>query len=80
MKCVCVCVFNYIALLWAFGAACGLSLVAVNPAPHSGGFSCWLWDTRASAVVALGLSCLKAGGIFLDQGSNSCLLHWQVDS
>ena len=26
------------------------------------------------------LSCAMAGGIFLDQGSNLCLLHWQVDS
>ena len=28
----------------------------------------------------LGLSCPKARGIFPDQGSNPCLLHWQVDS
>ena len=27
-----------------------------------------------------GLSCSVACGIFLDQGSNPCLLHWQVDS
>ena len=33
-----------------------------------------------SIVVAHGLSCSTAGGIFLDQGSNPCLLHWQVDS
>ena len=26
------------------------------------------------------LSCSSACGIFLDQGSNPCLLHWQVDS
>ena len=26
------------------------------------------------------LSCSMAHGIFLDQGSNLCLLHWQVDS
>ena len=31
-------------------------------------------------VVAHGLSCSEACGIFLDQGSNPCLLHWQVDS
>ena len=31
-------------------------------------------------VVALGLSCFAACGIFLDQGSNLCPLHWQVDS
>ena len=27
-----------------------------------------------------GLSCSKACVIFLDQGLNPCLLHWQVDS
>ena len=25
-------------------------------------------------------NCSAACGIFLDQGSNPCLLHWQVDS
>ena len=34
----------------------------------------------ASVVVAHGLSCSAACGIFLDQGSNPCPLHWQVDS
>ena len=33
-----------------------------------------------SVVVAHGLSCSAACGIFLDQGSNPCLLHWQADS
>ena len=33
-----------------------------------------------SVVVAHGLSCSAACGIFLDQGSNLCPLHWQVDS
>ena len=31
-----------------------------------------------SVVVAHGLSCSAACGIFLDQGSNSCPLHWQA--
>ena len=31
-------------------------------------------------VVAHGLSCSVACGILQDQGSNPCLLHWQVDS
>ena len=51
-----------------------------------------LWGARASAVsgpglqstgsivVAHGLSCSTACGIFLDHRSNLCLLHWQVDS
>ena len=33
-----------------------------------------------SAVVAHGLSCSTACGIFPDQGSNPCPLHWQADS
>ena len=35
---------------------------------------------EGSVVVAHGLSCSAACGIFPDQGSNPCLLHWQVDS
>ena len=33
-----------------------------------------------SAIVAHGPSCSGACGIFPDQGSNPCPLHWQVDS
>ena len=33
-----------------------------------------------SVIVALGLNCSVACGIFPDQGSNPQLLHWQVDS
>ena len=33
-----------------------------------------------SVVVAQGLSCSAACGIFPDQGSNPCPLHWQADS
>ena len=33
-----------------------------------------------SVVVAPGFSCSAACGIFPDQGSNPCPLHWQVDS
>ena len=33
-----------------------------------------------SAVVAHGPSCSAVCGIFPDQGSNSCPLHWQADS
>ena len=39
----------------------------------------WL-QCVGSVVVALGLSCSKACGIFQDQGSNVCLLRWQADS
>ena len=37
-------------------------------------------SNAASVVVAHGLSCSMARGIFLDQGSNLCLLHGQVGS
>ena len=50
---------------------------------HCGGFSCcgaWALGTQASVVVAHGLSCSVACGIFPDQGLNPCPLHWQVDS
>ena len=30
--------------------------------------------------MAHGLSCSAVCGVFPDQGLNSCLLHWQVDS
>ena len=33
-----------------------------------------------SAIVAHGPSCSVACGIFPDQGSNPCPLHWQADS
>ena len=33
----------------------------------------------ASVVVAHRLSCPAACGIFPDQGSNPCPLHWQAD-
>ena len=38
-----------------------------------------LWST-GSIVVSVGFSCSAARGIFLAQGSNPCLLHWQADS
>ena len=41
--------------------------------------TCGLWST-GSVVVVHGLSCSTAGGIFPDQGSNLCPLHWQADS
>ena len=38
-----------------------------------------LWSP-GSIVVAHGISCFTACGIFPNQGSNLCLLRWQVDS
>jgi len=37
-------------------------------------------QSSGSQAGAHGLSCSRACGIFLDQGSNPCLLYWQVDS
>ena len=43
-----------------------------------------LWSTASrragSVIVAHGPSCSTACGIFPDQGSNPCPLHWQADS
>ena len=43
-----------------------------------------LWSTSSrragSVIVAHGPSCSTACGIFPDQGSNPCPLHWQADS
>ena len=78
-------------LYWVFVFARGLSLVAASgghsSSRHAGlsllqplllrstgsGFS-------DSVVVAHGPSCSVACGIFPDQGSNPCPLHWQADS
>ena len=69
----------------------GLSLVVASGA-HSSlwcvglSLSCplLLWGTGSrhagSVVVAHGPSCSAACGIFPDQGSNPCPLHWQADS
>ena len=64
-------------LLWSTGSReCGLQQLqrmgSVVGAPG-------LQSTGSIAVVH-GLNCSIAYGIFLDQGSNLCLLLWQVDS
>ena len=69
----------------------GLSLVAVSgghSSPRCAGLSLsrplLLRSTGSrragSVVVAHGPSCSAACGIFPDQGSNPCPLHWQADS
>ena len=89
---VCVLLFIYLFwLCWVFVSVRGLSLVAA-----SGGHSSWRYaclslsrplllrrtsSRRAGSVVAAhGPSCSAACGIFPDQGSNPCPLHWQADS
>ena len=82
---------NYLWLCWVFVSVRGLS-----PVVASGGHSSsWctglslsqpllLWSTGSrragSAIVAHGPSRSAACGIFPDQGSNPCPLHWQEDS
>ena len=83
--------FIYFWLCWVFVSVQGLSLVVAS----GGHSSSWcaglslsrpllLWSTGSrhagSVVVAHGLSCSAACGIFPDQGSNPCPLHWQADS
>ena len=73
----------------------GATLHCGAQASHCGGFSCYrarALGVRASVVVAHGpssagsvvvaheLICSVACGIFPEQGSNPCLLHWQADS
>ena len=81
----------YFWLCWVFVAVHGLSLVAASGGHSSlrcAGFSLsWLLLLQSmgsrwagSVVVAHGLSCSAACGIFLDQASNLCPLHWQADS
>ena len=85
------CLKNKFIYLFIFGCTgssllrVGFSLVAVSGGYSSLrciGFSCsgarapGAW---ASVVVVHGLSCSAACGIFPDQGSNPCSLHWQAD-
>ena len=73
-------------LAWVFAVEPRLSLVAA----WWGLLCLWcevfpLWwllllQGPGSVGVAHELSCPAARGIFLDQGPNSCPLHWQADS
>ena len=83
--------FIYFWLCWVFVSVRGLSLVAASGGHSSSrctGLSLsqplLLWSTGSrragSVVVAHGPSCSAACGIFRDQGSNPCPLHWQADS
>ena len=83
--------FYYFWLCWVFVSVRGLSLVAASGGLSSSrcaGLSLsqplLLWSTRSrhagSVIVAHGPSCSVACGIFPDQGSNPCPLHWQADS
>ena len=81
----------YFWLCWVFVSVRGLSLVVASGG-HSSSWCAGLslsWplllrstgSRRAgSVIVAHGPSCSAACGIFTDQGSNPCPLHWQADS
>lgn len=62
---------------WVLLSSCGAQ------ASRCSGFTAcefqWL-QRMGSAVVAHGLTCLVARGIFLDQGWDLCPLHWQANS
>ena len=83
--------FIYLWLCWVFVSLRGLSLVAASGGHSSSqcaGLSLsrplLLWSTGSrragSVVVEHRPSCSAACGIFPDQGSNPCPLHWQADS
>ena len=83
--------FIYLWLCWVFVSVRGLSLVAASEGHSSSrcaGLSLsWPLLLRSkgsrcagSAIVAHGPSRSAACGIFPDQGSNPCPLHWQADS
>ena len=81
----------YLWLCWVFVSVRGLSLVAASGG-HSSSRCAGLSLSRplllrstgsrcaGSVIVAHGPSCSAACGIFPDQGSNPCPLHWQADS
>ena len=81
----------YFWLCWVFVSVRGLSVVAASRG-HSSSRCAGLSLLRplllrstgsrcaGSVVVAHGPSCSAACGIFPDQGSNLCPLHWQADS
>ena len=83
--------YFYFWLCWIFVSVRGLSLVVASGG-HSSSQCAGLSLSRplllrstgsrraGSVVVAHGLSCSAARGIFPDQGSNPCPLHWQADS
>ena len=64
----------------------GLLTVVASPVAKHGLQGVWAsavlapgLQSTGSVVAVPGLSCSEASGIVLDQGSNLCLLHWQVD-
>ena len=84
-------IYLFLWLCWVFVSVRGLSPVAASGG-HSSSRCAGLSKSRplplrstgsrraGSVIVAHGPSCSAACGIFPDQGSNPCPLHWQADS
>ena len=91
-----VCGLSLVAARGACSPAVGHGLLLVAASPVGGTGSrvlglqqLWLvglgvappgLQSTSSVVVVHGLSCPMAGGVFPDQRSNPCPLHWQVGS
>ena len=67
-------------------SVCGLLITVTSLVIEHGLWSTWTsvavvgLSSFASRALGHGLSCSTACGIFLDQGSDLCPLHWQADS
>ena len=81
-------IYLFLPVLHFHGCTHGLSLTAESGERGllfvcGADFPCYgAWALRhaGSAVVAQGLNCSVACGIFLDQGPNLYSLHWRVDT
>ena len=85
---------NNCIYFWLCGSSCcagfcssrGATLHCDARASHCGGFSCYRTCTRghtdfsSCSTWVQWSTCSVARGTLLEQGSNLCLLHWQVDS
>ena len=91
LKILFIYLFIYLWLCWVFVSVQGLSPVAASGG-HSSSWCAGLSLSRplllqstgsrraGSVIVAHGPRCSAACGIFPNQGSNPCSLHWQADS
>ena len=76
-------VFTAAQMLLSQAVVSGATLHCSAWASHCGGFSCCgarALGSQAQQLAAVRLRCSAACEIFLDQGSNSCSLRWQVGS
>ena len=84
LKTLCI-LFTYLFIFGCAGSLLPRGLLSSYSvrASHCNGLSCCRAQALGpvgSVVVAHGLSCSLASGIFLDQGLNPFLLRWQADS